>query len=251
MKKAMLVILAMLVCSLFFSMDSWAVRDSASLDTNSALISDISEAQSETPLGMVAPWLHSNLPSDGKWVECDGRTLNAAQYSEYVAQFGTKVPDLRDSMLVGKKANETAGSTVANDAFVYGSVNWSGGDVYGDFSMQSGTMNFSSFYMDGTYRGTTVSEGAGGNQNKIQIKPPLHSPYSDESPIPSYTYTLPNNPKGGSYTIPNQSGIRVPETYPTGYNRHFINISNGSYKVHSLMGTSQKVKTKYIIKVKM
>ena len=108
MKKAMLVILAMLVCSLSFSMDSWAIKDSTSLGAEDDLSSNIDKEIGGTPIGSVTAWPFSTLPSGGDWLECDGRTISAIDYPEYVKQFGNKLPDYRGVFLRSRGGNAGA-----------------------------------------------------------------------------------------------------------------------------------------------
>ena len=108
MKKAMLVILAMLVCSLSFSMNSWAIKDSTSLGAEDDLSSNIDKETGGIPIGSITAWPFSTLPSGGDWLECDGRTISATDYPEYVKQFGNKLPDYRGVFLRSRGGNAGA-----------------------------------------------------------------------------------------------------------------------------------------------
>lgn len=108
MKKAIQIMLAMLICSFGFSSSSWATKDSSTLFAEDILSSNIDKETGGTPIGSVTAWPFSTLPAGGDWLECDGRTISAADYPEYVKQFGNKLPDYRGVFLRSRGGNAGA-----------------------------------------------------------------------------------------------------------------------------------------------
>ena len=101
MKKAILVILAMLVCLLSFSMNSWAInRTSVSLKDENIMLSNISQPSSGVPLGSVIIWAYGGMPQDKEnWRICNGQSLAGTELCKQTGQ--CTAPDYQGFFLRG------------------------------------------------------------------------------------------------------------------------------------------------------
>lgn len=77
-----------------------APKDSTWLSSEANMTSSIDKSTDGSPIGMVSIWAtHDPIP-DG-WLECNGQTVNATKYPEYVSKFGATTPDYRGFFLRG------------------------------------------------------------------------------------------------------------------------------------------------------
>lgn len=84
------------ILGMFFA--NSALADSTAPGVISAITS---MAYGGSPIGAIVAWNSSTMPSDGEWLECNGQTVSAANYPDYVARFGTTLPDYRGLFLRG------------------------------------------------------------------------------------------------------------------------------------------------------
>lgn len=145
MKKVIFTAL-LLALSLSISQEAFtATKDSTSL-TVTNLRTDITKAENQTPIGTVIAWPFSKMPSDGNWLECNGQTVSAATYPEFVANFGSTTPDYRGLFLRGQGGGSNAlgefqdyalPATVGRGQFI-GGLSGNGGDEYKNTEYQPG-----------------------------------------------------------------------------------------------------------------
>lgn len=83
-------------------------------DTEAAVETNVTSfvAEDPSPVGIIAPWAKTNLPSNNKWLLCDGQQYSRDDYEELFSAIGTtygvgdgsttfNVPDLRARVPVG------------------------------------------------------------------------------------------------------------------------------------------------------
>lgn len=99
---------------------SWA--EAVPGESTSLVFSEIS------PVGTIVPWAgQSTLPSDGKWLECNGQQFNGNDYPDLALILGEiwgtrsgnlyRLPDLRGRVAIGAGENISDGTTVESFEF--------------------------------------------------------------------------------------------------------------------------------------
>lgn len=89
-------------------------RDSTWLDKH--LIKKVGPAKSEVPIGTIIAWTRHDMPDGGDWLECNGQTVDPKLYPDYVASYGTAVPDYRGVFLRGLGGNSASLGEYQGDA---------------------------------------------------------------------------------------------------------------------------------------
>lgn len=141
---------------LIFPGKTFAVsRTATTLATETNLTTNIDREIGGVQIGTVMAWPYATLPAGGCWLECNGQAISATAYPEFVAFYGSVLPDYRGYFLRGLGGKSAALNVAQGD----GVRSLSGSDVLGSF--ESGDNVYEA---TGAFRSYSVRKG-GGNSN--------------------------------------------------------------------------------------